>query len=133
MDDRRMDVIGQNGNTGDHYLGSGIDTSGVTGLSVEPDRTLKVDNFTKYDDGKTDYSLIPPEVIEALADQLTYGAKKYSADNWKTGSATRYYSALMRHLFEWRKGNNTDEEGRSHLQAVLCNASFLYYLEEGKV
>ena len=37
----RMDVIGQNGNTGDHYLGSGIDTSGVTGLKLTPDEVYK--------------------------------------------------------------------------------------------
>ena len=130
-DDKRMDAIGQNGNDGAGYCNGNCRTNGehlerhAQGIGC-----VNSEEFTKHDGGKIDFSLVPVEVIEALAEQLHHGAKKYKRDNWKLGSTDRYYAALMRHLMAWRRGERHDEEGLPHLQAVLCNASFLYYLTE---
>ena len=84
----------------------------------------------KYDTGKLRYDLLPPEVMEALASVLTYGAQKYGDNNWQslTDFDKRYYSALMRHIEAWRKGEICDEEsGLPHLHHALANVAFLVY------
>ena len=85
----------------------------------------------KYDSGKLRMELIPPEAIEALAEVITYGANKYSDDNWKKVSKDRYIGALMRHLNAYRKGELYDDEsGLTHMAHILTNAAFLVYKEE---
>jgi len=85
----------------------------------------------KYDGGKLRMELIPPEAIEALAEVITYGANKYSDDNWKKVSKDRYIGALMRHLNAYRKGELYDDEsGLTHIAHILTNAAFLVYKEE---
>jgi len=84
----------------------------------------------KFDTDKLRYDLIPPETIEELAKVLTHGAKKYAPDNWKNVEPfnDRYYSALMRHLEAWRKGEMIDpESGLNHLSHALTNVTFLLW------
>lgn len=73
--------------------------------------------FTKNDTAKNRLDLIPPEAIEAIGRALTYGATKYSANNWREGAAwSRYYAAALRHLNAWNGGEDNDPEtGLSHL------------------
>ena len=40
---------------------------------------------TKHDQGKPRISLIPKDALWGMAQALTYGAKKYSSDNFKGG------------------------------------------------
>ena len=85
----------------------------------------------KYDDGKLQYSLIPPETLKALAEVLTFGASKYAPNSWQTVSEgeRRYLDALFRHLEAYRSGEPIDpESGFPHMSHVLCNAAFLHYL-----
>ena len=84
----------------------------------------------KFDNDKLLYSLIPPETTKALAEVLTFGAKKYAIDGWKyvPDAKRRYMDALFRHLEAFRSGELYDQEsGLSHLSHVLANASFLHY------
>lgn len=84
----------------------------------------------KYDVGKLRYDLIPAECLEELAAILSYGAAKYGENNWQNldNFDNRYYAALMRHLQEWRKGEQLDEEsGKSHLSHALACVAFLVY------
>ena len=84
----------------------------------------------KFDTGKLQYSLIPPETLSALAEVLTFGARKYAIDGWKyvPDAKRRYMDALFRHLVAFRSGELYDQEsGLSHLSHVLANASFLHY------
>lgn len=85
----------------------------------------------KFDTGKLQYSLIPPETLSALASVLTYGAQKYAPNNWQLveHGETRYMDALFRHLEAFRAGETHDpESGLHHLSHVLTNVAFLHYL-----
>ncbi len=85
--------------------------------------------FTKFDKDKIRYDLIPPEASKALAEVLTYGAEKYSPDNWKQCRNTdRYMAALIRHLEAHRFGELRDKDtGMLHMAHVLTNAAFMIY------
>lgn len=90
----------------------------------------------KYDDGKTDWSLMPFEAIEEINKVLDFGAKKYAAHNWRTGTGfkyTRVLSSLLRHTFAWARGEDLDpESGLSHLAHMGCNVMFLIYYNKHK-
>lgn len=83
----------------------------------------------KFDHGKLQYGLLPPNAIEATVEILTFGAEKYEPDNWKwvPDAKRRYFDALNRHLWAWKKGEQNDQEtGKNHLAHALCCLMFLY-------
>lgn len=84
----------------------------------------------KYDEDKLRYDLIDVSFEEEIAKVLTAGAKKYGPNNWQNlkDAENRYYAALRRHLAEWRKGLDKDDDGINHLAAIACNAMFLYHI-----
>lgn len=90
------------------------------------------DQNAKADVGKPDIYLVPPELFEAVAMIRMYGNEKYhDPDNWKTVEIDRYYSAAMRHLLAWRKGEDKDQEsGYPHLWHAACNLAFMIALED---
>ena len=90
--------------------------------------------FTKYDGGKLRYELIPPSALKAMAEVLTFGAIKYSANNWKSvDDDSRYVGALYRHLEAWRDGEEVDpESSMSHLWHAMTNLAFLIELGQIK-
>ena len=71
--------------------------------------------------------LLPTSSLESIAEVLTFGAAKYSDNNWCRGARWgRYYSALLRHLFAWWRGEDLDPEtGLSHLAHAGCCLLFL--------
>lgn len=82
----------------------------------------------KFDADKTPYHLMPPDALEAINKVLAFGAKKYGAHNWKsvTEPEARYYSAAMRHMQAWLKGEHSDiESGLPHLAHAACCLVFL--------
>lgn len=92
--------------------------------------TMPAPEGLKFDSGKLRPGLIPPEVIRAVAEVMTYGAKKYSADNWKQVDPERYIDALWRHYLAWKTGEEKDaESGLSHVAHFATNALFLLYFE----
>jgi len=85
----------------------------------------------KHDIGKLRWDLLPLDAPEAIVKVLTYGAEKYGADTWQDlpNGKDRYFSALMRHLVAWRRGETHDaESGLPHIDHVLCNAAFLKHI-----
>ena len=88
---------------------------------------VPVPKFVKDDNAKTRYDLLPPEFLEETARVLTFGAQKYSAHNWAQGASwSRYFSAMMRHMWAWWRGEDNDPEtGFSHLAHAACCLSFL--------
>lgn len=86
----------------------------------------------KYDEGKVQYSLIPPYALQAVARNLTVGLRKYpSKNNWQLvpNAKEKYLDALMRHLESYRRGVKYDPESSvpdmHELSAVIANAMFL--------
>lgn len=82
----------------------------------------------KYDHGKPMPRLLPPSALLAIARVLTFGAKKYSPDNWKhvAGAKERYLDAMFRHLLAYNSGEEKDpESGESHLAHMGCCLMFL--------
>jgi len=83
----------------------------------------------KFDDNKLEYGLLPPLALEETVKVLTFGAQKYERDNWKKvpDSKRRYFDALQRHLWSWKKGEKLDpESGMHHLAHAMCCLMFLY-------
>jgi hypothetical protein len=86
----------------------------------------------KHDTGKPRLSLVPSEIIRAVAAVREYGVQKYGdAENWRTVEKERYRDALYRHLLEYLDdpaGVDT-ESGLPHLWHLACNVAFLCELE----
>lgn len=91
-----------------------------------------VEQFMKFDTSKLRYDLIPTSTTKALAQVLTYGAKKYKPNNWQNvDDPDRYVAALYRHLEAWRDGEKADKEsGLPHLAHALTNVAFLLHLDK---
>lgn len=83
----------------------------------------------KFDSDKLEYGLLPPLALEETVRVLTFGAQKYERDNWKKvpESKRRYFDALQRHVWAWKKGEILDtESGIHHLAHAMCCLMFLY-------
>lgn len=91
-------------------------------------------------EAKRDYAaklhveLVPVDGIRADARALDYGAyvKGYGANSWLCTAHeggfewSVAYGALLRHLYAWFNGEDTDpESGLSHLDHVGANVKFL--------
>ena len=103
-------------------------------ILIGPSSPTPVIGF-KFDTGKLQYSLIPPETTQALAEVLTFGASKYAPNNWQIveNAKQRYLDALYRHLTAFRLGEELDpESGLHHLSHALTNVAFLHYLHTTK-
>ncbi len=86
---------------------------------------------TKYDQDKTPYDLLSVEFMEGIAEVLKFGAKKYEPHNWAKGIRySRVFSALMRHLWDWWRGERLDPETNlHHLFHAGCCLMFLAHYE----
>lgn len=81
----------------------------------------------KYDGEKPDMYLLPPLATLEVGKVLTYGANKYSPDNWRRLDSLqeRYSSAALRHLLAHMAGEANDEEtDMSHLAHAICCLMF---------
>lgn len=115
-----------------------LDTNGpVIPEKANPDTTTP-ELGAKHDTGKLRFSLLTRglgQQLKSIAEILTFGAKKYSADSWKyvPNAAERYEDAMDRHLNAWKSGELTDKEsGLPHLAHVACNCLFLMWFEDNK-
>jgi hypothetical protein len=77
---------------------------------------------TKDDAGKPRFSLAPAEALTAIVEVFTYGAVKYTPDNWRNGmNYRRMMDAAERHWSAWKLGEKTDpESGLHHLAHMGC-------------
>ena len=84
-------------------------------------------------DDKLRWELLPLEDIEDIVKVYTEGAKKYGPDRWQNlpDGIRRYKAALLRHLVEFDKGNEIDEEtGCRHLAQVCWNAIAMLHISK---
>jgi len=81
----------------------------------------------KDDGGKAPWHLLPPDALNEIVLVLEFGARKYGDRNWERGMAwSRPFSALMRHMWAWWRGEDFDPEtGYSHLAHAACCILFL--------
>lgn len=88
----------------------------------------------RYNDGKPQWNLVDWDALLPLVRVLEYGAKKYSADNWKKGlSYVSTCNSLMRHWICFMGGEDLDKEsGLPHVGHILANALFLSYYYQFK-
>jgi hypothetical protein len=70
----------------------------------------------KFDQGKPQWRLVPFGAMTEVVDVLTYGANKYSPDNWKyvNDAQNRYIDAGFRHFTL-----HTQTENSAILKAVI--------------
>lgn len=92
----------------------------------------------RYNEGKLRWSLIDWESLEPMVQQLMFGERKYSRNNWMNGmKISSIEDSLKRHLVEIHKDPFAvdDESGLPHAAGLLCNAMFMSYYtttEHGK-
>lgn len=80
----------------------------------------------RFNEGKTEWSLVDFKSIESLPKVLAFGAKKYSRNNWKKGlDLDQILDSASRHLFALMSGEiNDPESGLPHAGHILCNIMF---------
>lgn len=101
----------------------------MSNFTKETEKPLGV----KFDSHKPKWSLVPPGPMEEVVEVLSYGANKYSPDNWQhvDDPDTRYFNAAMRHIWAWRQGEQFDAEShKSHLAHAVCCLLFLLAFDE---
>ena len=100
----------------------------VQEVSVEQSQTATTGG-RKFDGGKLEYGLLPPHALEETVKVLTFGAQKYERGNWQRvpDAKRRYFDAMERHIWAWKKGEKLDPEtGINHLAHAMCCLMFLY-------
>lgn len=92
------------------------------------------DQEAKKDAGKLRITLVPTEIIRAIARVRMYAVEnKYpDPEGWRRVEAERYRDALMRHVLAYIDNpESVDEEsGLKHLDHIACNVAFLCELED---
>ncbi len=90
---------------------------------------INPDIGNKFDSSKPRWDLLPWNELEEVVKVITFGAAKYSDNNWKKVSPKeRYLAAAFRHLSARAKGNQKDPEtGLPHLAHCICCLLFLMW------
>lgn len=93
------------------------------------------DQVAKADAGKLQLTLVPGNIIRAVAVVRMYGNAKYpegGPDNWKKVDKQRYRDALYRHWLAYLDDPEAvdPESGIPHLWHLACNVAFLCEMEE---
>lgn len=93
------------------------------------------DQTAKADAGKLKLTLVPRNIIRAIAVVRDYGNAKYpegGPDNWKQVEPERYRDAMFRHLLAYLDDPAAvdPESGIPHLWHLACNCAFLCEMED---
>lgn len=93
------------------------------------DTCTQVSYAVKKDDGKYDPTMLSLEMLETVSRVRTFGAKKYSRNNWKKGfKITRSLAAALRHIYSYLNGEDNDpESGITHLGHAICSLEHALY------
>ncbi|MBR5089238.1 MAG: hypothetical protein IK093_07415 [Ruminiclostridium sp.] len=90
------------------------------------------DQTIKADAGKPRLSLVPTQIITAIARVREYGINKYGEkESWRKVETERYRDAMLRHALAYLVDpDGVDEEsGLPHLWHLACNIAFLIAME----
>lgn len=92
------------------------------------------DQSAKADAGKVKPSLVPMEIVRAIARVREYGCNKYKEtgkDGWMTVEKERYIDAACRHMMAYLDGEICDpESGLPHIWHTACNLAFIVHMEK---
>lgn len=94
---------------------------------------MQNDQTIKSDAGKLRLTLVPREIIRAIADIRAYGCDKYGdPENWRKVEPERYRDAAFRHWLAYLDDpQSVDEEsGLPHLWHCCCNLAFLCEMDK---
>jgi hypothetical protein len=103
-------------------------------LPEHNEEQIQASTGRKFDSGKPQYGLLPPNALKSIVEILTFGAEKYEPNNWKRvpDAQRRYFDAAMRHLWAWKDGEQNDpESGKNHL--AHAGACILFMLSRDLV
>ena len=85
-----------------------------------------------YDEGKLRYDLLPAHALAQIVGVFTYGAAKYTTDefsgdrNWELGMPFHHHvGSLMRHIEAYRGGEDIDPESGCHHLAMAATRCFM--------
>lgn len=98
-------------------------------------KTKADEQAVKADAGKLRLTLVPHEVIRAIARVRMYGTEKYGdTENWRRVKVERYRDALLRHTLAYlEEPQGVDEEsGLHHWEHMACNIAFIAEMETEK-
>jgi hypothetical protein len=87
----------------------------------------------KDDSDKLPVELVPPEMIEAVAEVMDFGRQKYTEDGWKLvpDAYRRFTASALRHIYAILRGELIDEDsGKPHVYHFACDAGFLCYFHK---
>ena len=90
------------------------------------------DQNAKSDAGKIRPTMVPPEVIWAIAVIREYGTQKYhDPENWRNVEPQRYRDAAYRHFLHYLADHRSvdPESGYPNLWHLACNIAFLCCLD----
>lgn len=89
----------------------------------------------RYNTDKLKMALVPPSLDRYVAAGFTYGAKKYSAHNWRKGfDWSSVINSLKRHIAAFEEGEDIDiESGLPHLALIGCNVAMLIEFHDAKI
>ena len=89
---------------------------------------ISTESGKKDDQFKMDWAAHAPFML-AVSEAFAHGAKKYGPGNWQKGlSASRLFSAAIRHLLSWILGEDMDADGFHHLGAAGASIMMAYAL-----
>lgn len=82
----------------------------------------------KFDQDKPDLTLVPVELLEAVAGALGYGVVKYGRGNYELGlEDVRLIAACLRHIYAHLGGEELDSEsGQPHLGHAAANLGMYF-------
>ena len=100
-----------------------------------PSRKPLPDQTAKADVGKLQLTLVPRNIIRAVAVVRAYGNAKYpegGPENWRQVEKERYRDAMFRHLLAYLDDPTAvdPESGIPHLWHLACNCAFLCEMED---
>lgn len=111
-----------------------FDDDGKLQWMFTPMKTQK-ETGRKDDSSKIRWQLLPWDQVEEVAKVMTFGARKYTPDNWKhvPNARERYFDAAIRHIRAWQRGHKRDaQSGRPHLAHAICCLLFLMFFDKEK-
>lgn len=90
-------------------------------------------NTAKADVGKPKLTLVPRQIIWAIAAIREYGTAKYGdPESWRKVEKERYRDAAFRHFLAYLDDpeGKDEESGLPHLWHLACNIAFLCEMEK---